>query len=317
MVPVIYPSGLATGNHVNGKRSQQSKKTKSHKAKVSKFKSSSKLSCPSFKTALIWFFAVVVLAALGVTVWLTRNIPFGTNCGNTHRALLGILIAIVIGGILMPLYYKYIKRDLIEKDLYSQLRAIANSTTSFDIEVITENKKHKLSALASGRFRLALKVATFILIVLVALGYYYLWSEENRCEDPSLWIVKGWFIALLGVAIMALTFTLSAMFLASMKRRKLKAARDNLDLASINNQSVASASPFVDTPAFVGQKPENVPSGPSQHLAQPQAHHDQDKHVLVQIEESLSEQQQQQQRHQAQYNHSQAGYGASGTGAYC
>jgi hypothetical protein len=149
---------------------------------------------------------------IGVTFWLTRNIPFGQNCGNTHRALLGVLIVIVVGGIVMPLYYKHVQHSLVRKDMRRDPNLDPN--TPFYSFYIKDNKIVDRSVLASKRFSISLKLSTVILLIVVGFGYYYLWSEENRCVDPELWIVKGWFFALLLVAIAVVAFMLAAMFRA-------------------------------------------------------------------------------------------------------
>lgn len=149
---------------------------------------------------------------------MTRNIPFGANCGNAHRALLAVLIVIVLGGIVMPLYYKHVQRDLVRKDLRRQTLAAMDADTPFEMAYITNNRKRKRSVMASERFKFALKLCTFILLLVVGFGYYYLWSKENRCADPELWIVKGWFIGLLFVAVIVTAFMLSAMFRAGNKK---------------------------------------------------------------------------------------------------
>ncbi|KAF9436697.1 hypothetical protein BGZ76_003233 [Entomortierella beljakovae] len=219
IVPIIIPTGV--NRDLDTPRIAHRKHHKHDRECCSTY--------PKAKTMFVWLFALLVIAALGFTLWLTRNIPFGTNCGNTHRALLGVLIAIVLGGIVMPLYYKYIKRDIVAKNLAREKSAMADSLTPFDAEVIRKNRKKKTSVLASDRFKFVLKLATFLLIVIVALGYYYLWSVENRCVDPNLWIVKGWFIALLGLAVIVMAFMLAAMYHAVKERYRLNTARYELD----------------------------------------------------------------------------------------
>ncbi|KAF8938372.1 hypothetical protein BGZ58_001048 [Dissophora ornata] len=183
---------------------------------------------PSLRVVLVWLFTLAVIAAIGVTLWLTRNIPFGAHCGNAHRALLGVLIVIVIGGICMPVYYKYIQDDLVVKEWHQKHQALMDARSRQELSIISRNRERKRSVVASKRFSLALKVSTLILILVVALGYYYLWGEENQCMDETLWIVKGWFIALLAVAIAVTALMLSAMFRAVKEKRLLK-TRNNLD----------------------------------------------------------------------------------------
>ncbi|KAI7828610.1 hypothetical protein BC939DRAFT_61477 [Gamsiella multidivaricata] len=230
----------------------------------------------------------------------------------------------------MPLYYKYVQLDLIKKDLRQQHQALLDATTPFDSSIIKRNRKPKTSVLASKRFSLALKVTTFILILVVALGYYYLWSKENRCLDPNLWIVKGWFIALLVVAVVVTALMFAAMYRAVKERRLLNTARYEADEDDVPNSQVINMDPREATPSQEPLSPTNpppvYPGSPLSKDAPPgqmqtQTSSKPDQHELAQIEETIAEQlgqqQQQQQSHQQQMGQSQAGYGASGTGAYC
>ncbi|KAF9932551.1 hypothetical protein BGZ65_004432 [Modicella reniformis] len=267
------------------------------------------------------------LNKVGVTFWLTRNIPFGTNCGNAHRALLAVLIVIVVGGVVMPLYYKHVQRDLVRKDLRRHEQEDTDGTSSFESPYITRNRTRKRSVLASARFSVALKLAAFILALVVGLGYYYLWSKENRCTDTDLWIVKGWFIALLLVAVLVTAFMLSAMFRAVKERHRLNTQRYQIersatneldDLESSKRRSVPeptlSSAPASPPPVYMYSKPQessshSTPQTPTYHVS--------DQRELHQIEVAVAEQLEQQQRHQQQMSYSQTPYGASGTGAYC
>ncbi|KAF9204343.1 Methyltransferase-like protein 21A [Haplosporangium sp. Z 27] len=142
----------------------------------------------------------------------------------------------------MPCYYKYIQRSLIDKESSWQLQMIDTRKSLFDTKL---SSRHKKSVLASNRFRYALMVATVILMVVVVLGYYYLWDKENLCMDPSLWIVKGWFIALLLVALIVLGLSITATFRAVRERRKLNTYRDDPnDLDVEIAQSFSSSDQF-------------------------------------------------------------------------
>ncbi|KAF9174776.1 hypothetical protein BGX21_002417 [Mortierella sp. AD011] len=97
---------------------------------------------------------------------------------------------------------------------------------------------------------------------------------------------------------------------------------DTIDSGGVKIVSASASLPFVSEAA----PPDNAGSSsrstspPVQQQQQHQADSIFDRIELAQINENLSEQlewQQQQQRHQAQMDHSQAGYGLSGTGAYC
>ncbi|KAG0215722.1 hypothetical protein BGX31_000784 [Mortierella sp. GBA43] len=260
---------------------------------------------PPLRTVLTWLFALGVIAAIGVTFWLTRNIPFGTNCGNTHRGLLGVLIVIVVGGIVMPLYYKHVLHDLIRKDIRRQHEAMNDPNYDPYSSTNSGNRKRK-SVLASERFRFALKLSTVVLLVVIGLGYYYLWSPENRCEDPELWIVRGWFFALLVVAVVVMGFMLASMFRAVKERHLLNTARYKLDQPDrdtplndleANGQPVAQAAPAKTIPSPSSSIPaaSSSEAGPSSaaatpHLAPPKypgspdpSHRDK----LAQVEEEM------------------------------
>ncbi|KAF9356403.1 hypothetical protein BGX26_005311 [Mortierella sp. AD094] len=149
-----------------------------------------------------------------------------------------------------------------------------------------------------------------------------------------------------------MAFMLSSMFHAVKERHRLNTARYSLDqtepsdsqgtnmastLASLTSASVAAPPVFAGSSKSTPPPPppppppmlnrdswEQRPVQQQQHQQQQQQQHQvghiPDKIELAQINENLSEQlewQQQQQRHRAQMDHSQAGYGASGTGAYC
>ena len=146
-----------------------------------------------------------------VTLAITKSIPFGGNCGNAHRALLGIGIVIVLAGVAMPIYYKYLQNDLIRKDME---RLENGQLLMFNEEEAAVQRKPR-SVLASNRFAAALFLMSFILMLFMVLGWYYLWSRENRCTDPKLWAVKGWFIVFLAPTACIVFFLLASMFKAS------------------------------------------------------------------------------------------------------
>lgn len=149
---------------------------------------------------------------LVVTLAITRTIPFGGNCGNAHRALLGIGVVIVLAGVAMPIYYKYLQNDLIRKDM----ERFDNGQLLMYHEEEAGVRRKPRSVLASNRFAATLFLMSFIMMLFVVLGWYYLWSTENRCSDPKLWAVKGWFIVFLVPTACVIFFMLVSMFKASM-----------------------------------------------------------------------------------------------------
>lgn len=120
--------------------------------------------------------------------------------------MLAVLLVVVLGGVFMPLYYKYVQRDVRQKDVF---RPWENETL-LPIHDVLRNYR-KSSVLASKRFSFALKIMTLLLFVLVVVGFYYLWGRDNHCADPKLWIVKAWFIALLVVTIIVTSIMIAAM----------------------------------------------------------------------------------------------------------
>ncbi|KAF9216745.1 hypothetical protein BGZ59_008247 [Podila verticillata] len=261
--------------------------------------------------------------ALGVTVYLTLQIPFGTNCGNTHRGLMGVLFAIVLVGMCLPIYYHYIERDLVKKE-HKRQQMLAEGGGDPEKGLLTgeqepnffyyynedakHNKLKKKSVMASSRFLVALSAVGWILMVIVALGWYYLWSEENHCTDSRLWIVKGWFIVLLILTLGVIMWMIGAMFRKRKEREILKLAqearaeRGNL-LAKDHNIPVSD-----QKSEAVEAKPVVTPSAPPQPSPSPTQ--------LIEIKETLDEQQKQQ-HHQQQAAQVPTNMGPSGPGTYC
>lgn len=171
-------------------------------------------------------------------MWLTLQIPFGTNCGNTHRGLMGVLIAIVLVGMCLPLYYHYLEGDLVKKEHKRQKKLAAEGDAEmgllateapnffyyYDENAKHKNKLKKKSVMASNRFLIALSITGFVLQLIVVLGWYYLWSDQNHCTDSRLWIVKGWFIVLLVVTLGVIMWMIGAMSRARKEREILKLA---------------------------------------------------------------------------------------------
>lgn len=176
-----------------------------------------------------------------MTLYLSLQIPFGTNCGNTHRGLMGVLFTIVLVGMCLPIYYHYLERDLVKKE-HKRQQKIAKSGGDPEKGLLTgeqepnffyyynENAKHnklkKKSVMASSRFLVALSVVGWTLTVIVVLGWYYLWSDENHCTDSRLWIVKGWFIVLLVLTLGVIMWMIGAMFRKRKEREILKHAQE-------------------------------------------------------------------------------------------
>ncbi|KAF9567494.1 hypothetical protein EC968_003218 [Mortierella alpina] len=243
----------------------------------------------------VQFFNPVPTRELGVTLWLTHSIPFGTNCGNAHRSLVAVLLVVVVGGVFMPLYYKFVQRDVCQKDLCRR----SEDEVLLPVHDVLRNYQ-KSSVLASKRFSFALKIMTLVLFILVVVGFYYLWGRDNHCTDPKLWIVKAWFIALLALSIIVTSIMIAAMVRAAIVPTKLP-------------------SPPFDT--ATGQPPA-YPDSPAPRAAFPGEGKDtpeasKEKTEFLAAQAAQVEQAEQQQRQQMHGSHSQAGYGASGTGAYC
>ncbi|KAF9408168.1 hypothetical protein BGZ94_002424 [Podila epigama] len=231
----VYPVFYSSYGEIPNKR-ENTIKIKTHKKKDG-----------SICSARIFFsilMTIGIIAALGVTAWLTMQIPFGGNCGNTHRSLMGALIAIVLMGMCLPLYYRYLQKDLIKKEIKRQKRLAAEGDVEkglinseepgffyyYDTNAKTEKQKQKLkkkSVLSTKRFGVALDITGLFLIIIVAMGYYFLWSPENRCTDPKVWVVKAWFFVLLAVAVAVLMLMVGIVFRARKERKILKLAQEH------------------------------------------------------------------------------------------
>ncbi|KAG0345830.1 hypothetical protein BG004_002996 [Podila humilis] len=178
--------------------------------------------------------------SLGGTLWLTLQIPFGTNCGNTHRGLMGVVLAVIVVGMCLPLYYHYIEKDLVKKEFSRQQKLASQGDLEQQQQLLQpnifyyydekhKNKLKKKSVLASKRFAIALFVTGFILQIIVVLGYYYLWSDHNHCTDSRQWVVKGWFIALLIVTVAVIVCMIGVMFRSRRERKILNRMRERED----------------------------------------------------------------------------------------
>ncbi|KAF9949128.1 hypothetical protein BGZ72_009020 [Mortierella alpina] len=251
--------------------------------------------------APVQFIHPIPTRELGVTIWLTNSIPFGTNCGNAHRSLLAVLLVVVVGGVLMPLYYKYVQRDTRQKDL----RKRQEDETLLPAHD-AQRKMRKSSVLASKRFSFALKIMTLILLILVVVGFYYLWGRDNHCTDPKLWIVKAWFFALLAVAIIVTSVMIAAMVRAAGDKKLSRTSRPiaiEMDAADQGSDYLATMPP---SPLFAKRpEPKDTPEAFKE------------KRDLLTVQAEQVAQAEQQQRQQMHASHSQAGFGPSGTGAYC
>ncbi|KAG0038241.1 hypothetical protein BGZ83_003179, partial [Gryganskiella cystojenkinii] len=238
-----YPDG-------DDRRGRQQQKQQQQQKNVShKHRHMSATTYKRVKFVLAWLLAIAVIAALVVTFIITRSIPFGTNCGNTHRALLGITVVIVLGGVAMPIYYKYLQRDLIRKDLEKLEKGELYVFDDPDLGLAKPR-----SVLASDRFSVVLLLTSFFLVAFVALGWYYLWSSENRCQDPKLWVVKGWFIALLIPTILVIFFMLVAMTKAMSEKKVLRKLAQKKTRAGKCEQSQGK-----NTDTVISTQPATVP----------------------------------------------------------
>ncbi|KAF9338323.1 hypothetical protein BG006_005305 [Podila minutissima] len=267
-----------------------------------------------------WFSFILVLLIIAA-------IPFGSNCGNTHRGLMGVLVAIVLVGMCLPFYYHYLEGDLVKKEHTRQKKIAADlekgmPTTEapnffyyYDENTKHKNKLKKKSVMASNRFLIALSITGFILQVIVVLGCYYLWSDQNHCTDSRLWIVKGWFIVLLVVTLGVIMWMIGAMFRARKERDILKLANE----ARINGPQ--KKDPLLITQnegmPFGDQKSEGIEDLPAKPITAPSAPSPQPNSTqLLEIKENLNEQQQQQQQQQTAAQ-VLTNMGPSGTGTYC
>ncbi|CAO3567679.1 unnamed protein product [Mortierella alpina] len=220
----------------------------------------------------------------------------------------------------MPLYYKYVQRDVRQKDSCRQWED-ESLLPVHDAQL----KKRKSSVLASKRFSFALKIMTLVLFILVVVGFYYLWGRDNHCTDPKLWIVKAWFIALLVVTALVSSIMIAAMVRAAKDKKLLRASSTKSSAIEMDTATQGSnyaimptklPSPPFDTP--IGRPPA-YPASPvtkaaftSEGKDTPEASQEKSAYLAAQ-----AEQVEQQQRQQMHASHAQAGYGASGTGAYC
>ncbi|KAF9937390.1 hypothetical protein BGZ67_001335 [Mortierella alpina] len=221
----------------------------------------------------------------------------------------------------MPLYYKYVQRDVRQKDSRWEAESL------LPIHDVLRNYR-KSSVLASKRFSLALKIMTLVLLILVVVGFYYLWGRDNHCTDSKMWIVKAWYIALLVVAIIVTAIMIAAMVRAAKDKKLLRASNAKSSAIEMDATDQGSKSAIVPTklpsPSFdtATGRPPAYPESPVTRAActsegkdTPEASKEKSAYLTAQAEQV--EQAEQQQRQQMHGSHSQAGYGASGTGAYC